>query len=199
MTKRTPSQYILYALQLYSSGLSLRKTSERLLPFIKRNHVSIWNWIQKYKPKKILQKRRKKIEGFIVDETLLKVSNQFVWVWIAIDSIDKIILGIRISIERTMLIAERFLKDLVKRYGKHAVSTDGGTWYPQSCKFLKLEHHLHSLYEKNIMERTIQYLKDRTEGFDDYFPCRKYNCNLQHVMQWLILFIDMHNRMILKK
>ena len=29
------------------------------------------------------------------------------------------------------------------------VSTDddGGMWYPQACKFLKLEHHLHSLYE----------------------------------------------------
>ena len=92
---------------MYSSGLSLRKTSERLLPFIKRNHVSIWNWIQEYKPKKVLQKKRKKKIGyFIVDETLIKISNQFVWVWIAIDSIDKIILDVRISIERTMLIAE---------------------------------------------------------------------------------------------
>jgi hypothetical protein len=29
------------------------------------------------------------------------------------------------------------------------VSTDdgGGMWYPQACKFLKLEHHLHSLYD----------------------------------------------------
>jgi putative transposase len=70
---------------LYSSGLSLRKTSERLLPFIKRNHISIWNWIQKYKPQKLLQKKKRKIAVFIVDETLLKVSNQFVWVWIAID------------------------------------------------------------------------------------------------------------------
>lgn len=72
-------------------------------------------------------------------------------------------------------------------------------WYPQACKFLKLEHHLHSLYEKSIIERTIQYLKDRTEeGFDDYFPCRKYNYKLQHVFNWLIRFIDMHNKTILK-
>jgi hypothetical protein len=38
---RTPSKYIYYALYLYFSGLSLRKTSEHLLPFVKRNHVSI--------------------------------------------------------------------------------------------------------------------------------------------------------------
>ena len=36
-----------------------------------------------------------------------------------------------------------------------------GTWYPpQACKFLKLKHHTHSSYEKSIIERTIQYIKN---------------------------------------
>jgi hypothetical protein len=30
------------------------------------------------------------------------------------------------------------------------------------CKFLKLEHHLHSTFEKGIIEKTVQYVKDRT-------------------------------------
>jgi putative transposase len=130
---RTSSKYIYYyALKLYFSGLSLRKTSEHLSAFIKRNHVSIWNWIQRYnKPSKISQKRKKVLSEFIIDETLLKVRNEFVWLWIAIEPIDKIILGIRISFKRTMLVAERFLQqELVRKYGKHPVSTDGsGTWY----------------------------------------------------------------------
>ena len=59
------------------------------------------------RPKKVLQKKREKEDRIlIVDETLIKISNQFVWIWIAIDSTDKIILGVHISIERTMLIAE---------------------------------------------------------------------------------------------
>jgi len=33
--------------------------------------------IQKYKPQKIIQKKKKVIE-FIIDETLLKVSNEYV-------------------------------------------------------------------------------------------------------------------------
>jgi putative transposase len=159
---RTSSKYIYYyALKLYFSGLSLRKTSEHLSPFIKRNHVSIWNWIQRYnKPRYISQKRKKVSSEFIIDETLLKVRNEFVWLWIAIEPIDKIILGIRISFERTMLVAERFLQELVRKYGKHPVSTDGGTWYPQACKFLNMNnHHLHSSYEKSMIERTIQYIK----------------------------------------
>jgi putative transposase len=82
-----------------------------------------------------------------------------------------------------MFVAEKFISGLIKIYDKHPVSADGGsgTWNPhQACKFLKLEHHLHSFVyknEKNIIERTIQYIKDRTEGFDDYFPCRRINVN----------------------
>jgi putative transposase len=49
--------------------------------------------------------------------------------------------------------------------------TDVSTWYPQACGFLKLEHHLHSSFEKSIIERTIQYAKDRTECFD-YLPLK---------------------------
>src|SRR3954454_20956866 len=120
MSIKTPQKYINNALQLYSSGLSLRKTSQRLFPIIKRNHVSIWNWIQSYKPQKILQKKKKVME-FIIDETLLKVSNEYVWLcMVAIEPIDKIILGIRISVERSMLIAERFIHELSTTYGKQS-------------------------------------------------------------------------------
>jgi putative transposase len=194
MPKTTSSEHIYYALQLYSSGLSLRKTSERLSSLIKRNHVSVWNWIQKYRPKRIL-KKRKLIAEFIVDETLLKVGNKYAWIWVAIEPVNKVILGIHISFERNMLIAEQFLKSLIKIYGKHPLSTDGGgTWYPQACTFLKIPHHLHSVHERSIIERTIQYIKDRTEMFDDYFPCRKDNCKLIHITNWLSLFVDMYNQ-----
>ncbi|MER5175962.1 MAG: hypothetical protein ABJB76_04710, partial [Candidatus Nitrosocosmicus sp.] len=57
---RTPSEYIGYGLYFYFSGLSLRKAADRLSDcFIKRNHVSIWNWIQKYNPQKISSKKKK--------------------------------------------------------------------------------------------------------------------------------------------
>ncbi|MDN5848006.1 MAG: hypothetical protein L0H53_17230 [Candidatus Nitrosocosmicus sp.] len=93
-----------------------------------------------------------------------------------------------------MLIAERFIADLVRIHGKHPVSTDGGTWYPQACRFLKLDHHVHSSLEKSLIERTMQYIKDRTESFDDYFPCKLKNCKLKHVRNWLQLFVDHHNK-----
>ncbi|HEY6534566.1 MAG TPA: hypothetical protein VIY08_01975 [Candidatus Nitrosocosmicus sp.] len=87
-----------------------------------------------------------------------------------------------------------------KKYGLHSVLTDGGgTWYPQAYCFLKLNHRLHSSFEKSTIERTMQYIKDRTiECFDDYFPCRKKNkCILTHIKQWLKLFVYQHNKEII--
>ena len=90
-----------------------------------------------------------------------------------------------------MLLAEQFFKYLINRYGKHPISSDGCTWYPpQACKILNIDHHIHSPYEKSIVERTMQYIKDRIECFDDYFPCRKNKCKLKHITNWFKLFID---------
>jgi len=190
---RTPSKYVYYGLHLYFSGLSLRKASERLSQLFKRNHISIWNWIQKYHVKRISSKR-KRISEFIVDETLLKVGSEYVWLWVAIEPETRQILSLSISKERNMLVAERYLSGLVKIHGKHPVSTDGGTWYPMACRFVGLEHHIHSSVEKSLIERKMQYIKDRTESFDDYFPCRLKNCKLKHVKNWLNLFVGYHNK-----
>ena len=118
---------------------------------------------------------------------------------VVIEPKDKEILSFDISKERNMFVAERFLAHIIKEYGNHSVSTDGGTWYPsQACKFLKLNQHLHSPFEKSIIERTImQYIKDRIESFDNYFPCGKKKCKLKHVKKWFNLFIDKHNKKII--
>jgi putative transposase len=71
---------------------------------------------------------------------------------------------------------------------------------PRACRFLNVEHHYHSSYQKSIIKRTIQYMKDRTECFDDYFPSKKDNdCKQMHVMNWLGLFVDMHARTVMEK
>ncbi|MDQ6724302.1 MAG: DDE-type integrase/transposase/recombinase [Thermoproteota archaeon] len=194
---RTPSQIIGYGLYLYFLGLSFRNAAKALsfLHLIKISHVSIWNWIQKYKPTKKFNEK-KKINEYIIDETAVKVGSELIWLWVIIEPIDKEILSINISKERNMFVVERFISNIIKEYGTHPVSTDGGTWYPQACKFLKLNHHIHSSFEKSIIERAMQYIKDRIENFDDYFPCKKNKCKLNHVKQWLNLFIVQHNKEI---
>jgi putative transposase len=119
-------------------------------------------------------RKKRRVSEFITDEALLKVGENYVWLWVAIEPIEMIVLGIRISFERTMLVAERFIQKLSTEYCKHLVRTDGGcTWHPQACEFLRLHHHLHSSFEKSIMERVIQYVKDRTNALMIIFLVEK--------------------------
>jgi putative transposase len=103
---KTPSKYVCYGLDLYFSGPSPRRGAERLSYIFKQNHVSIWNWIQKYPPQNISSKKRM-ISEYIVDETLIKVGSHYIWLWVAIDPKNKEILALTISKERNMLLAER--------------------------------------------------------------------------------------------
>ena len=182
-----------YTFQVYLVG-----THRKHAQFVKRSHVFLakkWKWIQRYKPKKIARKR-KRISGFIIDETVVKIGSTYMWIWVAIELKNREILALNISKERNMLIAERFISSLVQIHGKHPVSTDGGTWNLQACRFLNIDHHIHSSLEKSLIERTMQYIKDRTESFDDYFPCKLKNCKLKHVQNWLNLFAYQHNKKI---
>jgi hypothetical protein len=43
-----------------------------------------------------------------------------------------------------MIVAEKFIRSLVSKYGVRTVYTDGGTWYHQVCNFPHLKHRLHS-------------------------------------------------------
>jgi hypothetical protein len=93
---RTPLRHVCYGLYLYFSALSLGRASERLYYFFKRSHVSVWNWMQKYKPQRISYSRRK-ITGYIVDETLIKAGSEHIWLWVAIEPKDKEILALTIQ------------------------------------------------------------------------------------------------------
>jgi putative transposase len=191
--KRTNPHLVLYALYLYFLGLSFRNVAHALEPFGDegRTFSAVWQWVQRFEPHRVYDVKR--IQAFLVDETYVKVGHFEAWVWVAVEPVHRYILGVYLSRHQNILIAQIFLKGLVERYGKHVVYTDGGSWYPEACRALGLEHRLHSDYERSLMERANQYLKDRIEDFDDYYPCmRGVGCDLAHVNNWLNLFVDMH-------
>ena len=106
---------------LYFLGLSFRNTAKALsfLKIIKISHVSIWKWIQKYKPNKY-RKNKKILEYYCIqkDETTIKAgSSELIWLnWIVIEPNDKEILAVDISKERNMfVVAERILSHVVNK------------------------------------------------------------------------------------
>ncbi len=112
---RTPSKIIGYGLYLYFLGLSFRNTAKALsfLKIVKISHVSIWKWIQKYRPKRFQKKM--KIKEYIIDETAIKAGSELTWLWVIIKSLNKHILFFNISKERNMFVAERFLSMACKK------------------------------------------------------------------------------------
>jgi putative transposase len=137
---------------LYFLGLSLRRTSKALEPFVDRSYVAIWYWIQEFDPKYVYpNKKKSRITAFIIDETQIQIGSDQAWLWVATEPIRHRILGAYISRHRNMLVAESFLRSLVNLYGKHIVYSDGGTWYPEACTSLGLKHRLHSSFEKSAL------------------------------------------------
>lgn len=68
---------------------------------------------------------------------------------------------------RLLCLLQAFYTTVIKKAWKASCASahdDGGggtLYYIQMCKFLKLEHHIFIYHkEKNIVERTIQYIKE---------------------------------------
>ena len=74
------------------------------------------------------------------------------WLWICTEPVHRTILGIHISNERYMFLAENFIRSLHLHIWQTYMYTDGGTWDPQISNFLYLNHNLHFSLEKSLIE-----------------------------------------------
>jgi putative transposase len=190
---RTPYLLKIYAIYLYYSARSLRLASKCLEPLIKRSHVAIWKWLQCIDIDNFVIDRRrrekKRIRRVMIDETMITVKGEVYWLWIAYEPYIKKYLLMNISKDRSMLVCYNFIKKLKKLYGsKYTIYTDGAHYYNQACRWLRIRHYVYNQEDKNTTERAIQYIKDRTECFDDNFPC-KDNCSKEHIKNWFRMFM----------
>src|SRR5712691_3966960 len=106
--ERTPFQAVIYGLYLYFLGLSFRGVSYALDPFVNRSHTAVWKWVQRYEPHRVFDVRR--VQAFLVDETYVEVGSFEAWVWVAVESVHRYILGVYLSRHQNMIVAELFLK-----------------------------------------------------------------------------------------
>jgi len=49
---------------------------------------------------------------------MIQIGSQNFWLWICIEPVHSSVLGIYLSEERNMIVAEKFIMSLVLRYGK---------------------------------------------------------------------------------
>jgi len=110
----------------YFSSLSLRKASHALEPIIKRSHVAIWKWIQKYSfVLDSFDVDKHYVNSIFIDETEINIR---VNLWVAYEPKLKAFLSFHISWHQNSLDAYHFIIRLIKKYGRKPVYTDGALW-----------------------------------------------------------------------
>jgi transposase-like protein len=80
----------------------------------------------------------------------------------------------------------------MRRYGRVTVYTDGAGWCVDACRWAGVEHVVYDRPLRNLVERTNQYLKDRTEPFDGLYPTRRHRHPFERVLSWLSGFKFLH-------
>jgi putative transposase len=80
-----------------------------------------------------------RVKIFAIDETGVIVAGSQAFLFIAYEPFEKRILGLHLAWTPSSLSVELFLKDLVRKYGRHPVWTDAGDWYPPACELMNLK------------------------------------------------------------
>jgi len=84
----------------------------------------------------------------------------------------------------TCLLLRGLSQVLVDTFGKYPVSTDGAP----ILKLVVSVEAPYSPWEKSLIGEDNAIHHDRPNVLTTTFPCRKKNCDLKHVKQWLDLF-----------
>ena len=134
--------------------------------------------------------REKRISEFIVDETLLKVGLEFIRLWVAIEPNNKQILTLSIFKGKQHAYCWKFFVRCSKDLWKASSINRRWNLVPNGLQVSKTKTPCSFLIREKPDWKNYAVHKDRTESFDDYFPCRKENCKLKHVLNWMNLFVS---------
>lgn len=74
---------------------------------------------------KLFRLGRERIKIFAIDETGVKIGGEEGWLFIAYEPFANRILGLYFARNHNSISVGIFLKDLIRKYGRHPVWTDG--------------------------------------------------------------------------
>ncbi|MGD9535287.1 MAG: hypothetical protein AB7V56_16145, partial [Candidatus Nitrosocosmicus sp.] len=136
-----------------------------------------WNWVQKYKPQK-MQSRRRKVLEYIVDETMLKVGSEYIWLWVAIEPKNRQILALLllINLRKETCLLLKYIFQLWSKFMKNIQfqqTVEYGTqWLSFSCSIIIISIH--------------SFLWQRREKFDR----KEEQCSISRTGQNVLMIIS---------
>jgi len=117
---------------------------------------------------RILRRGSLGVRRIFVDETMVEVEETSALIWVAFEP-DLHHAGLPRNPRGNSIDAYLFIRRLVHKYDRVPIYTDGAGWYADTCRWASVEHVVYSHPLKNPMsaQRMLQYVKDRTEAFEN--------------------------------
>jgi putative transposase len=197
---RTSPILVVYGAFLYFCSHSSRAASRALSSMVRRSHTSILSWFRSLSFLFIDRSLRGKVKLLLIDDTRVEVGGRELVLFVAFEPRLRRIVYMRFFEVANIFTALTFMKKVKALYrSKMKILTDGAQYYRTACKFLNLDHDVYDLRLRNVMERIVQYVKDRTKDFDDYIPCRRERCDKRHAQMLLSSIAFMINEVYLNK
>ena len=181
------------AILLYFAGLSYRKTSKILRDFEIFSYEAVRKWYHKCKDLFIVKKKRRRVVA--IDETKVKLENEQIYVWTAIDVDEGTILAVHVSTTRTSFDAYYFLRKVLDACeNKPLILVDKGPWYRWALQRLGLKYKHETFGERNAIEGWYSLFKTRVKRFWKRFPV---NSSLESVKRWSVAWACLYNPEVL--
>jgi len=118
--ERTPVWFMVYGVYLYFRSTSFRNASKVLEPWVRRSHVALWFWVQRFASlADRFRVKRREVQCFLVDETMVQIGSEKVWLWVAVDPYSGKFLALEPSKMVNALVAWRFPAKLRRLYGRN--------------------------------------------------------------------------------
>jgi len=178
------------AVLLYQMGLSYRKVGMAVSNMDSVSHEAVRLWYKRL-GMDFTGPERKERRAIAMDETKLKIEDQWYYLWAAIDLDSKEILAILLSRGRACMDTLIFLRKIL-RYcsNKPTFYVDGGPWYRWPLSGLGIPFKRETFGNRAPIEQWFGQLKHRTKIFWNRFP---HNSSLKSTLQWLTAFVCLYN------
>jgi len=187
--ERTPTPVRAFGVRLTAAGLSIRETTTVLrLLGVDRSHGAVWQWIHRLADS-LADPPTAQPSRVAVDELAVRINGELHWLYAAIDTETKLLLGAELFEQRGTDAATAFLRSLDRKHDlADTVFLVDGYGYLTALARLDLNGRLdYSL--RNHIEKWFQTLRMRIDRFHASWVGSQTSAQ-----QWLAVFVAYYNR-----
>jgi len=187
--ERTPTPVRAFGVRLTAAGLSIRETTPMLgLLGVDRSHGAVWQWIHRLADS-LADPPTATPSRVAVDELAVRLNGELHWLYAAIDTETKPVLGAELFEQRGTDASTAFLRPLDRKHEfSDTVLLVDGYGYLTALARLDLSGRLDCSF-RNHIEKWFHTLRMRIDRFHASWVGSQASAQ-----QWLAVFVEYYNR-----